>query len=280
MPGRIAVGVDGSEESTAAVDWAADEAALRGAQLRLLNASLWQEHALVAVQPARDVLAERARNLLDAMTDRARTRHSGILISSEEVEDAPETLLVSASADADLVVLGSHGFGTGVGFTAGSVGQEVAAKAHSPVVLVRGVKPAGGGRVVVGLDVRSPGEELLEFAFDFAARHSVPVHVVHTWHLTALHHPMHPHGEGSKAAEAGQAALSEAVRPYRERFPQVEVEEEATAGRAADRLVEATAGAAIAVVGRRRNARGSHLGPVTHAVIHHAGCPVAVVPHT
>ncbi|MFF4546771.1 universal stress protein [Streptomyces sp. NPDC001435] len=278
MPGRIAVGVDGSEESMRAVDWAADEAALRNAELRLVNASLWQEHALVAVRPSRDVLAARAQDLLDTMTDRARSRHSGITTSEEEIEDAPDSVLVSASADADLVVLGSYG--SGAGYTVGSVGQEVTAEAHSPVVLVRGSKPDKGGRVVVGLDIRSPGEELLQFAFDFAARRSVPVHVLHTWGLTALHHPMHPHGEGSKEAEAGRAALSEAVRPYRERFPQVEVQEEATAGRAAGRLVEAAAGAGITVVGRRRGRqRLGHLGAVAHAVLHHADCPVAVVPH-
>ncbi|OIK24439.1 universal stress protein [Streptomyces malaysiense] len=280
MSGRVVVGVDGSEESVAAVDWAADEAALRGAELRLVNASLWQEHALVAVRPARDVLAERAQGLLAETAARVRSRHSGITVSDQEVEDAPSSVLVAASADAGLVVLGSHGFGAGTGFTAGSVGQEVAGESHSPVVLVRGTEPDGDGRVVVGLDVRSPGEELLQFAFDFAARRSVPVQVVHTWHLTALHHPWHPHGAGSEGAEAGAAALKEAVRPYRERFPQVYVVEEATAGRAAEHLVEAAIGAGLVVVGRRRARSGSHLGAVTHAVIHHAACPVAVVPHS
>lgn len=88
------------------------------------------------------------------MTDRARSHHSGITTSQEEVEDAPNAVLVSASSDADLVVLGSYG--SGAGYTVGSVGQEVAAEAHGPVVLVRGSKPDEGGRVVVGLDIRPP----------------------------------------------------------------------------------------------------------------------------
>lgn len=274
MSGRIAVGVDGSEESAAAVDWAADEAALRGAELRLVNASLWQEHAVVAVRPARDVRAQRARDLLAAMNERARSRRSGIAVSEEEVEDAPATVLVSASRDAEMVVLGSLGLGTTAGFTAGSVGQEVAAGAHGPVVLVRGSAPQRGGRVVVGVDLRSAGEEPLRFAFDFAARRSVPLRVVHTWHLT----PLHPHKE--EGTEAAREALSEAVRPHRERFPNVEVEVEARAGRAAVHLAEEAAGAGIVVVGRRTAARGNHLGATAHAMIHHAACPVAVVPHT
>ena len=89
MSGRITVGVDGSVESMAAVDWAADEAVLRGAELRLVNASLWQEHALVAVQPARDVLAARAQDLLGVMTDRARSRHSGLGISNTDEDLNP-----------------------------------------------------------------------------------------------------------------------------------------------------------------------------------------------
>ncbi|MBN0046449.1 universal stress protein [Streptomyces actuosus] len=277
MSGRVVVGVDGSEESVAAVDWAADEAASRGAELRLVNASLWQEHpVVVAVQPARDVLAERAQDLLGAMTERARSRRSTLTTSTEEIEDAPGTVLLSASAHADLVVLGSHGFSVGTGFTAGSVGQAVAAESDCPVVLVRESTPGEDGPVVVGLDILSPGEELLDFAFAFAARHSVPVRVVHTWHLG----PLHPHG-GSTGEQAGMAALSEAVRSFRERFPEVKVELVATAGRAAGHLIQAATGSTMVVVGRRRRheLRG-HMGAVTHAVIHHAAGPVAVVPHT
>ncbi|GGW08713.1 hypothetical protein GCM10010230_56220 [Streptomyces narbonensis] len=54
----------------------------------------------------------------------------------------------------------------------------------------------------------------------------------------------------------------------------------AAPGRAAEHLIDAAADAPLLVVGRRRAARGSHIGSTTHAVIHHAPCPVAVVPHT
>ncbi|WP_448316081.1 universal stress protein, partial [Streptomyces sp. CO7] len=40
----LVVGVDGSEQSLGAVDWAADEAALRGLPLRLVHASLWERY--------------------------------------------------------------------------------------------------------------------------------------------------------------------------------------------------------------------------------------------
>ncbi|WP_229819889.1 universal stress protein [Streptomyces abikoensis] len=56
----------------------------------------------------------------------------------------------------------------------------------------------------------------------------------------------------------------------------------AAAGGAVLRVVEAGKDAQLLVVGRRmhRPAFGAHIGPVTHAAVHHTGCPVAVVPHS
>ncbi|MFF8600962.1 universal stress protein [Streptomyces sp. NPDC015232] len=79
--------------------------------------------------------------------------------------------------------------------------------------------------------------------------------------------------------EAG--ALADALRPWRSTYPEVEVEEGCVVGRPADHLVEASENASLLVVGRRmrRAAIGAHIGPVAHAVPHHATVPVAVVPH-
>ncbi|MEU2157282.1 universal stress protein [Streptomyces sp. NPDC019396] len=276
----IAVGVDGSGESMAAIDWAADEAALRGTGLRLVYASRWQEHRLQAVKPTREAQGEEDRGLLAAAEQRAHTRRPGISTSPEETEDAPARLLVDVGSDSELLVLGSSALGSASGFIVGSVGQEVVADAKRPVVLVRpGYGKEGRaehGEIVVGLDVGhgDDGGELLEFAFDFAAKHSAPLHVLHTWHAPAFHHR---EAEVRGERETELAAL---VRPYRDKFPQVEVTEDAApGGRPADRLVDSAADAALVVVGRRRAAKGSHTGSIAHAVLHHAACPVAVVPH-
>ncbi|MFE7777181.1 universal stress protein [Streptomyces sp. NPDC057445] len=297
MSRPIAVGVDGSDESLAALDWAVDEAAARGTGLRLVNASQWQEHQLAAVKPTRDTRTGREQSLLGATEQRVRARRPDVETTLEEVEDAPARVLVAAASDAELLVMGSHGLGGVGGFLVGSVGQEVVGAAKHPVVLVRpgygedaagagaGGAPGGEGRrkVVLGLDVRDVQDELLEFAFDFAARHSAPLHIVHSWRFPAVHH--HTAASGGGEADRGteaekESALSEAVRPYRDRFPGVKVSEEAAPGRAGSHLVEAASDAGLVVVGRRRSASGAHIGSVTHAVIHHAPCPVAVVPHT
>ncbi|MEU2161122.1 universal stress protein [Streptomyces chengbuensis] len=285
MSRAIAVGVDGSDGSLAAVDWAADEAALRGAALRLVNATRWAEHQLQAVRVSHEDRAGQADGVLGAMEERVRSRRPELAMTAEEIEDSPASVLLEAASRADALVVGSHGLGSVGGFIIGSVGQEVVADAKEPVVLVRpdyrddahGTHGGGQRKVVLGLDVTDARDELLEFAFDHAARRDVPLHIVHSWHAPFFHRPGGKAETGTQAATA--AALARAVRPYRDKFPAVKVTEESAPGRPAGRLVEAAADARLVVVGRRRAASGSHIGSITHAVIHHAACPVAVVPH-
>ncbi|MFE0038731.1 universal stress protein [Streptomyces sp. NPDC059015] len=287
MSRPIVVGVDGSDGSLAAVDWAADEAALRGAPLRLVYATQWIAHQLQAVRMSHEDRAGEAEGVLGAMEERVRSRRPELVTTSEEIEDSPTTVLLEAASRADALVVGSHGLGGVGGFIIGSVGQEVVAGAEEPVVLVRpdyreapSGSPAGARRrVVLGLDVTDARDELMEFAFDHAARRDAPLHVLHGWHAPFFHRHRAA-GDADSGVEAEMAsALAQAVRPFRDKFPTVEVTEESAPGRPAGQLVEAAADARLVVVGRRRTASGSHIGSITHAVIHHAACPVAVVPH-
>ncbi|MEU6166938.1 universal stress protein [Streptomyces tanashiensis] len=282
MSRPVTVGVDGSEGSVAAVDWAADEAALRGDGLRLVYATRWAEHQLGAMKVSHEDRADAAEGVLAETERRVGSRQPDLALTADEVEDAPVSVLLAAAAGAELLVVGSHGLGSVRGFIVGSVGQEVIADAERPVVLVRPgyEKDSSGGsgkdsrrKVVVGLDVNDVKDELLHFAFDFAGRHRVPLEIVHTWHESFVHHA------DAAAKDEKAAALAGAVRPFRDRFPGTEVTEVSAPGRPAEHLIEAASDARLVVVGRRRAARGSHIGSVTHAVIHHASCPVAVVPH-
>ncbi|WP_426368634.1 universal stress protein [Streptomyces sp. E-08] len=270
----VTVGVDGSEGSVAAVDWAADEAALRGDALRLVYATRWAEHQLGAMKVSHEDRADAAEGVLAETERRVGSRRPGLTMTADEVEDAPVSVLLAAAAEAELLVVGSHGLGSVRGFIVGSVGQEVIAATERPVVLVRpGYEKDSRPKVVLGLDVTEAGDELLNFAFDFAGRHRVPLDIVHTWHDSFVHHA------GAATKDEKAAALAAAVRPFRERFPATEVTEVSAPGRPAEHLIEAASDARLVVVGRRRAARGAHIGSTTHAVIHHASCPVAVVPH-
>ncbi|MFD9609533.1 universal stress protein [Streptomyces sp. NPDC059083] len=283
MSRPVTVGVDGSEGSVAAVDWAADEAAVRGDGLRLVYATRWAEHQLGAMKVSHDDRADAAVGVLAETERRVGSRQPDVALTADEVEDAPVSVLLAAAARAELLVVGSHGLGGVRGFIVGSVGQEVVSEAQRPVVLVRpgyekdGSRASGSGtarKVVLGLDVNEAKDELLDFAFDYAGRHGVPLEIVHTWHDSFVHHA------DAAAKDQRAAALAGAVRPFRDRYPATEVAEVSAPGRAAEHLIETSSDARLVIVGRRRAARGSHIGSVTHAVIHHASCPVAVVPHT
>nr|WP_031106990.1 universal stress protein [Streptomyces sp. NRRL S-146] len=75
-------------------------------------------------------------------------------------------------------------------------------------------------------------------------------------------------------------ALETALRAPADELPDVEVRRRIVEGQARTVLPDTSAGAALLVVGARHphGRFGLHIGRVTHAVLHHAPCPVAVVP--
>ncbi|CAM5242782.1 UspA domain-containing protein OS=Streptomyces aurantiogriseus OX=66870 GN=GCM10010251_49220 PE=4 SV=1 [Streptomyces aurantiogriseus] len=85
----------------------------------------------------------------------------------------------------------------------------------------------------------------------------------------------------AQRAEEWQGFLSALLQVWREKYSEIEVLETVTEGRARSVLLRAASSASLLVVGHRLTERpvGPRTGPVTHAVIHHVGCPVAVVPH-
>ncbi|WP_196217968.1 universal stress protein, partial [Streptomyces blattellae] len=202
--------------------------------------------------------------------------------------------LLESAEDAEMLVLGSRGHGAVSGFLLGSVGQHVLARASIPVVLVRaeehraaeGAEAAGedGGEVVVGIQDRDqPAEELLEFAFTAAAARGATLRVVHAWSrppVFAYRAVVTGDEDGSVEARV-EKELLEALAPWQERYPQVEVVHRTDLATAGQVVLQAARNAALVVVGRRthRPSLGMRIGPVTHGVIHHAPAPVAVVPH-
>ncbi|MFB7462362.1 universal stress protein [Streptomyces sp. NPDC056224] len=288
MSRTVTVGFDGSRESLAAVDWAAEEALRRGAPLRLLQ--VWGKDddprtRLVDQATARG-WGERA---LGTAERRLRRRHPELGIETAWVCGDPVEELCAAQ-EAELLVLGSRGLGALAGFLAGSVSLAVLARTERPVVLVRPHNRAAAGEsgpageVVVGLDVSAPGDEVLAFGFAQADRYGCGLRVLHTWAVPTLYGPDMGGALQLVMAEVAQdarRALDEALAPWTEKYPNVSVVRECHQGRPAHDLAQATPGARLVVVGRRnRRARlGTHIGAVTHAVVHHSLAPVAVVPH-
>ncbi|MGY1499592.1 universal stress protein [Streptomyces sp. QTS52] len=290
---NVTVGLDGSPESLAAADWAAREARLRDTPLRLVHARHWQPPTYASLtgtlmsSPAKGPHRGWADRLPRETSARLSERHPGLRVSAEQSTERPVTALLAASRDADLLVLGSRGLSGVTGFLTGSVALSVVARTERPVVLVRAGEGAGSdhltGDVVLGLDLDDSDGPVIRFAFQAASRRAANLRVVHGWK------PPHSSGYGAAFdvepnAELGtqvRRELADILRPWRTEFPGVEVNEQALIGTAGSHLVNAARNSALVVVGRRnrRSRAGNHIGPVTHAVLHHATAPVAVIPH-
>lgn len=137
---------------------------------------------------------------------------------------------------------------------------------------------------MLGLDLHAPHDTVLGFAFDAALRRAAALRVIHGWNLPGYPPPISgTPGTRPEGVPAGQTRqrLTDSLRPWREKFPGVEVTEEAVIGRAGSHLVDASRDASLVVVGRRNRhvPVGAHIGPVTYTVLHDAAAPVAVVPH-
>ena len=134
---RIVVGVDGSEASGAALTWAVEEARLRDAEVDAVH--VWSPLTALAggFAPApaygRDELAA-ARTTLDRACDAV---EPGVTINRLVEEGPVAPCLLETARGADLLVLGSRGWGGFAGLMLGSVSQQCAQHAPCPVVIVR-----------------------------------------------------------------------------------------------------------------------------------------------
>ncbi|MEU3215164.1 universal stress protein [Streptomyces sp. NPDC006971] len=286
----VTVGLDGSPESLAAARWAADEAERRRLTLRLLHA--WP---LLVPEPTR-VPAEMdqnywARRIVHHTKAEIQAHHPGLAVVGSLVADDAESALLRAASESEMVVLGSRGLAPVESYFLGDISLSVVSRAERPVVLVRaGTDQDGPGPrrvvmsgVVVAVDPHGPCDDLLEFAFASAAARRLPLRAVHGRSLPVdAYVPWGvDHDVTDTLARDARKLLGQSLRPWRDRFPTVEVVDSAVLASPAKAVVRAAEGADLLVVGRHRHHRPSapHLGPVTQAAIHHARCPVAVVPH-
>ena len=300
MSRTVTVGLDDSPESRAAAEWAAREALLRGLPLKIVHV---QEPTprYAARTPLLDLERYQhwAQQVTQESADGIRLRHPGIEVTTEQLTGTVADVLCEAAGFAELLVLGSRGLGGLGGFLVGSVSLGVVARAERPVVLVRAEEqaadehrtdPAGVPSaaapvrpVVLGLDIDQPDDTLLEFAFDAAARRKASLRAVHAWPEPPTSFYRFPgDAELYDTLERGQASLlSKVLRPWRQKFPDVEVIEASRCGSTAQILVNDSRDASLVVVGRRirTGSFGAHIGHVTHSALHHITAPVAVVAH-
>ncbi|MEV7144110.1 universal stress protein [Streptomyces tauricus] len=260
----IVVEVDRSARSRVAADWAAREALRRGLPLRV-----------VPVAPPDHVTAELADRHPELRFDTARFTGAAV--------QEPRSLW----QDAEIVVLGLPGEDVLSGSTPGTPAHEVAGASTCPVVLV----PDGHVRadpayrptwITVGVDARDPAAGAIRFAFDTASRWRAHLRVLHAWTLppSAAELPFSVSEEDRATWEDHEVQLlSDAVRPWREKYPTVRVLEDVVLFSPAEALIRNPGGAELVVVGRRHSyGYGTGLPAIADELLRHTRCPVAVAP--
>jgi nucleotide-binding universal stress UspA family protein len=143
--GIIVVGLDGSAPSRAALRWALAEAKLRGSTVRAVHA--WMIPAMGAadapwalippgsyVDVSADDIEKGARQALDREVEQANPE--GVTVERVVREGPAADVIVDASKDAELIVVGSTGHGALASLVLGSTSQKVIHHAERPVVVV------------------------------------------------------------------------------------------------------------------------------------------------
>lgn len=283
----IVVGVDDSPGTDAALSWAVAAARAWALPLRLVYCYHWA-YAAATLPPFEggpegpDADVELALRMVDEtigkLVARARALDDSVELSSAAIDGDPADVLVDESQRASQLVLGSRHLKAIRAVVLGSVANATVGRTACPTVVVRGAPGSQeGAGVVVGVDGTETSDEVLAFAFATASRHQVPLRPVLVWDPD----PRALIGWRAEppAPAKVEAWLSEAIAGWREKFPDVEVHPEVVREQRVAGLVLAATDQFLLVVGHRSHHRGvGSLGSVSQGVLHHASCPVAVVP--
>lgn len=282
-PGSVLVGVDGSAHSDVALAWAATYAEDHARPLAIVHASAFLA-GIAHDHPGGPASVAEGRAVVHASRELALSVHPGLTVSERVVAGDPRRVLTELAADATVLVLGSRGLGTVASLLLGSVSVALAGHSPCPVVVVRPhpvSMPDSDLPVVVGVDGTPEDAEALTLAFELATAQYRPLIVLHALGDT----PVYPFpdvldpGLVHEAHQDWELLLAETLGGYAEKFPDVVVHRQLVRSSAAQALVDASARAAVVVLGSRTHGATlrHRIAPVSRSVVEHASCTVVVV---
>lgn len=289
MMSTVVVGYDRTPHSEVALAEAAREAAMRGAALNVVTAFRRLEPSGSTSRAQEEDPQDSARKTAEAVAqhgvDLVHSGHPHSTATSFALAGPAGKVIAQAAHSADLLVLGSRGQGGFTGLQVGSTSMRALAEACCPVLVVRGQSDITHDRVVAAVDVEGLCEPVLDFAFAEASRRAARLTVIHVWDEPwILAYGQEDPGIADDIAlieRARHDRLSALVQSVHRRYPEVQPFQQVAIGSAGRLLVEASHRADLLVTGARRHGEGRHgmqIGPVTQILLHHAECPVAVVP--
>lgn len=278
MAEKIIVGVDGSEQSRAALDWALERATARGAEVELLHVA---DDSFLSESVAFLSEAQHAsEQMLEAECAYAASRGFTGKVTGTAVVGHPIAEVAEASKRGDLVVLGAHEGSRLAGSFFGTRAVKIAAAAFCPVAVIPFKRHPAAAGVVVGVDGSEASTKAVAYAAEEASRRGVPLHAVYAWMP-----PLTPGLEylwSDELAESQRAAADEAiaigVAGLASRYPDLVIERHTVQSPPVAALLNAAENAELLVVGSR--GRGGFqrllLGSVSHGLLQALPCPIIV----
>jgi nucleotide-binding universal stress UspA family protein len=134
---RIVVGIDGSEDGDRALWWAVGQARQFGGTVKAVMVYDWPAtEAAYLAGLGHDGERQRAVELLAEAVEHVSRESAGVPIATEVLRGNAGAMLAEAAADADLLVVGSHGRGRLYHAVLGSVAEACVRMAECPVVVV------------------------------------------------------------------------------------------------------------------------------------------------
>ncbi|MFG1699601.1 universal stress protein [Nonomuraea sp. NPDC049309] len=280
MGGLVIAGTDGSAPATAAVEWAADDARRKGAELRIVHVLDRGPYAIdgvaVPIEPE-DILMRAAEKVLKQAETAARARGPEVRITTKVIEGVPGAVLLDQAREADQLVIGDRGLGGFARALLGSVSTRLAAHAPCTVVVVRSEPGEPSGEIAVGVDDSECSEPAIAYAFEQAALRSATLHLVHAWQV-----PVHAFApEISYEADTVRESVREMVRSrtahWQAEHPEVRTVTDTPCAHPVDALTGADYDLVVVGTHGRGPIGALLLGSVSRGVLHHARRAVAVV---
>ncbi|MFI8100769.1 universal stress protein [Streptomyces sp. NPDC086023] len=280
----VVVGVDGSEPARRAALWAAGEAVRRGRPLHIVYGADTDGRALYVSAETIEKVRAAGRELLADTAKAVASEHPGLQVTTEFSRADAVTSLHRAGGLHGTIVVGNRGLGGFHALMLGSVGLNTAAGAKTPVIVVRDVDETVEHGTVLAAVRDEHDLVCARYAAREAELHKASLRLLHVWNILQSVGDVAPLLDDVDGIAGKHASALEAVTDtIHDEFPDLTVASDATKSRSvAGVLVEASRRADLLVMGGRRAPApfglGRNLGGATHSVLHHAHCPVLLVP--
>ncbi|MCU1472425.1 MAG: hypothetical protein JWQ92_493 [Amnibacterium sp.] len=268
---RIVVGVADSAAGHAAVTWAVDRAGSTGAAITLLHVEEPAERGRAVLPRLRLVSG---RDLLARELRFVRSIAPAVPVTTSRLQGSVMWALGAASAEAEMVVVGTHKSGFIHGTVYGSTSLQLAATARCPVSVVPAASVGVATGIVLGADGSPAGRAALRFAAAEADRSCTDLLIVRVLEVRD-----DDADDASSRADATRL-LKEFQEAARAAAPDLVLNARVIHGTVAQALVTMSIGARMLVLGDARTDAGRNslaLGAVCHDALLNIQTPTVIV---